>query len=106
MNGANCISVEVHVWFNSVTSAVPSRHVQIYLEDCAITWHNCQSRWPCDLRHRSAVARIMRSLVQNPAEGIHVCLLTFICDASVSALTTDPSLVQRSPTGCVSDLKT
>ena len=70
-NGTNYISVVVYAWFSFITQVTASRHVQTYLEDCTVNTHNiiqhkCQSRWPCDLRHRFAAASLLRSLVRNP----------------------------------------
>jgi hypothetical protein len=57
----------------------------------------CRSQWPRGLRHRSAVARLLRLWFRIPP-GAWIFVCCECCQVEVSA--TNWSRVQRSPTDC------
>jgi hypothetical protein len=59
---------------------------------------NCQSQWPCCLRRRFSVARLLRSWVRIPPRAWMFVVSVVCCQVEISV--TDWSLVQRSPTDC------
>ena len=47
-------------------SAFYVAHKQIYYDLTVAIWVKCRSQWPCGLRRRSSVARLLRSWVRIP----------------------------------------